>query len=213
MLTNEKVAQALRKELGLGTSSDSVIALTVSLVPHVIFAIVIFCVMMNEGAATALLAGVGSLVVTTALGYFCGKLYGDTVGIADDYTDAAMKAQDSFFHRERADDYMAMGMGLVIMQFLCGSLYKSVEAIRSGNTGGSGLGAKAQLVAVATIRAALENNGVSLDQLREAIQAADGSISAHEIDSVVAFLKDRGLLAASGPALIVPVDKVSAFYA
>lgn len=211
MLTNDSVASALRKELGIGTSSDSIIALTVSLVPHAIIAIFVFAFMLDSGAPVALLAGLGAFAVTTGLGYVCGKACGDTVGIADDYTDAAMKAQDSFFRRDRADDYVAMGMGVVVVQFLCGSLYKSIEAMRGGRTG-EGLGVKREMVAVAAIRAALENNGVSPQQLTEAIQTADGSISAQEVDSVVNFLKDRGLMAMSGPVLIVPVEKVSSFY-
>lgn len=213
MITNDKVAGVLRAELGIGNANDGIIALVFSFIPHLILALIVFAFTQEDGIEVGLAFAAGSFLLTTVLGYFVGQAFGNQVGIADDLTDAALECNNSFFHSNRGDDLMAAGMGVVIVQFFCGSLYNSVQAVFSDAPKNKGLSGKRELIAVASIKAALDNNGVTLEQLAKAIQAADPSISIAEVETVANFLKSKSLLVAQGNQLVVPTESISKFYA
>lgn len=89
--------------------------------------------------ATALLAAAGvfflapdrfhsqGLAATIVLAWgvcaMLGFLVKDTMGLADPFYAQAEKAQNSFFRRDQADDWMAAGCLVAILQFFCGSLW------------------------------------------------------------------------------------------
>lgn len=58
-----------------------------------------------------------------------GYLIKDTMGLADPFYAQAEKAQNSFFRRDQADDWMAAGCLVAILQFCCGSLWVCTSSL------------------------------------------------------------------------------------
>ncbi|MBI3929375.1 MAG: hypothetical protein HY319_27765 [Armatimonadetes bacterium] len=211
MISNEKISSVLRKDLGGSHGPDALVSLIVSLVPIGIVAILVFVIMRDQqGDAPALGMGLGAFAVLALLGYCVGGAVGDQVGIADVHTERAMRASESFLHRDRVDDHLAAGFGVVAVQFFCGGIYSSVQAMQGKRPGG--LSDKHFRIAVGALKAVLDNNGVERDKLVEALTEADPSLAATEADSVLRLLIDKGYLAGAGATLTVPPEKVHEFY-
>ncbi len=58
-----------------------------------------------------------------------GYLIKDSMGLADPLYAQAEKAQNSFFRRDQADEWMAAGCLVAILQFFCGSLWVCTSSL------------------------------------------------------------------------------------
>lgn len=70
------------------------------------------------------------IIPTTWLICYCiGYLVKDTMGLADPFYEQANSAQDSWFRRDQADDWMMAGCLVAVLQFLCGSVYVCIHTL------------------------------------------------------------------------------------